>query len=30
MPFFEPQKWLDIEGKFTGESLVYKGPALEI
>ena len=30
MPFFEPQKWLDMEGKFTGESLVYKGPALDI
>lgn len=30
MPFFEPQKWLDLEADFTGEPMKYKGPSLEL
>ena len=30
MPFFAPQKWLDLEAEFTGEQLEYKGPELKV
>lgn len=30
MPFFAPQKWLDFEGKFTGERIEYRGPGLKL
>jgi len=30
MPFFDPQRWLDFEGEFTGEKTLYKGPKLKI
>jgi 2-methylisocitrate lyase-like PEP mutase family enzyme len=30
MPFFEPQKWLDFEGTFTGKPVKYNGPKLDL
>jgi hypothetical protein len=30
MPFFEPQKWLDLEGRFTGAPVKYKGPTPKV
>ena len=30
MPFFAPQKWLDLEATFTGKKLHYNGPDLKL
>jgi methylisocitrate lyase len=30
MPFFAPQKWLDLEEQFTGKHVSYKGAALKL
>lgn len=30
MPFFDPQRWLDLEADFTGEQRTYKGPRLKL
>ena len=30
MPFFDPQKWLDLEANFTGKQLKYNGPKLKL